>query len=130
MDLVRLPEAVPVSDDALLRLDDAVLLLSEAATNSLVHTDSAIIGVTVVTEPNGDVRVEVSDQGAQTLPGIHPHPDDEPASSGRGIRLIRALSSRWGFAEQRSQSVLWFVLSTPEPGDPPHDPAGASLCSW
>ncbi|MEO3813653.1 ATP-binding protein [Sphaerisporangium sp. B11E5] len=92
------------------RLDDAVLLLSEAMTNSLVHTDSAAIGVTITTELNGDVRIEVSDEGAQTLPALHPHSDDEPSPSGRGIRLIRALSSRWGFAEQRPQSVLWFVL--------------------
>jgi anti-sigma regulatory factor (Ser/Thr protein kinase) len=93
------------------RLDDAVLLLSEAVTNSLVHTDSATIGVTLIAEPNGDIRIEVSDEGAHTLPSIYPHPDDEPASSGRGIRLIRALSSHWGFAEQPQQSVLWFVLS-------------------
>ncbi|WP_424534190.1 ATP-binding protein [Sphaerisporangium viridialbum] len=73
--------------------DDAVWLLSEAATNSVAHTDSAVVGVTVVVEENGDVRVEVADEGAQTIPSIPLHPDDDLAASGRGIRLIRALSS-------------------------------------
>ncbi|WP_405143887.1 ATP-binding protein [Sphaerisporangium sp. NBC_01403] len=93
--------------------DDAALLLSEAATNALVHTDSSVIGVTVVIEESDDVRIDVADEGAETVPSMPPNPDGDLASSGRGIRLIRALSSRWGFTEERPQCVLWFVLSAP-----------------
>ncbi|MEU9890782.1 ATP-binding protein [Sphaerisporangium sp. NPDC051011] len=93
------------------RRDDAVLLLSEAATNSLSHTESVTIGVTMTIEENGDVRIEVADEGAETIPSIPAHPDDDLTSSGRGIRLIRALSTRWGFTEDHPHHVLWFVAS-------------------
>ncbi|MEU9887802.1 ATP-binding protein [Sphaerisporangium sp. NPDC051011] len=93
------------------RHDDAVLLLSEAVTNSLVHTGSATFGVTVAIMRTGDVRIEVADEGGPTIPSIPPHPDDDPADSGRGIRLIRTLSTNWGFTESRPHCVLWFVLS-------------------
>ncbi|GGK75890.1 hypothetical protein Sme01_51580 [Sphaerisporangium melleum] len=94
------------------RRDDAVLLLSEAVTNSLVHTDSTSIEVSVRIEVNGDVRIEVIDQGAQTTPALSSTgSDDEPATSGRGIRLVRTLSVRWGFTEEGSRCVLWFLLS-------------------
>ncbi|WP_181871241.1 ATP-binding protein [Sphaerisporangium album] len=97
------------------RHDDAVLLLSEAVTNSLVHTDSPTVGVTVAIEQTGDVRIEIADEGGPTIPSIPPHPaddaDDDPASSGRGIRLIRTLSTHWGFTESRPHCILWFVLA-------------------
>ncbi|MEV6981664.1 ATP-binding protein [Sphaerisporangium sp. NPDC051017] len=97
--------------DGHLRRDDAVLLLSEAATNSLLHTDSAVIGVAVTIEENGDARIAVTDEGAETMPSIPEHPDDDLASSGRGIRLIRVLSTRWGFTEDPPRHITWFVLS-------------------
>ncbi|GGK81001.1 ATP-binding protein [Sphaerisporangium melleum] len=93
------------------RRDDAVLLLSEAATNSLVHTDSAVICVAVTIEVNEAVRVEVADEGGPTIPSIPAHQDDDLSSSGRGVRLIRALSTRWGFTEDHPRHTLWFVLS-------------------
>ncbi|MEV7965670.1 ATP-binding protein [Sphaerisporangium sp. NPDC088356] len=95
------------------RCDDAALLLSEAATNALVHTDSPVIGVTVAIGEGHDVRIDVADEGAETVPSMPSNHDGDLASSGRGIRLIRALSSRWGFTEERPQCVLWFVLSAP-----------------
>ncbi|GGK99116.1 hypothetical protein Sme01_60330 [Sphaerisporangium melleum] len=93
------------------RRDDAVWLLSEAATNSVTHTDSTVVEVTVAITENDDVRIEVADEGAQTTPGIRPHPDGDLAASGRGVQLIRALASQWGFTEDRPRCVVWFVLS-------------------
>ncbi|GII77792.1 hypothetical protein Sru01_27740 [Sphaerisporangium rufum] len=92
------------------RCDDAVLLLSEAATNSVVYTDTATIGVTVTVEENGDVRVEVADEGAPTIPSLAGDPEDLK-SSGRGILLIRALATRWGFTANPPAHTLWFELS-------------------
>lgn len=94
------------------RHDDAVLLLSEAVTNSVVHTVSSAIGVTVTIEENDTVRIEVTDEGARTVPSVPPSPDEELASCGRGILLIRALSSRWGFTEENPRCAVWFALST------------------
>ncbi|MEV7966853.1 ATP-binding protein [Sphaerisporangium sp. NPDC088356] len=101
------------------RCDDAVLLLSEAMTNSVVHTNSPVIGVVVLMEEDGRVQIEVIDDGAATLPSACCHSPDDPddpddpdglAESGRGIRLIRTLSSRWGFSEEDPRCVVWFVL--------------------
>ncbi|MFC7387292.1 ATP-binding protein [Sphaerisporangium rhizosphaerae] len=101
--------------DGHLRRDDAVLLLSEAATNSLVHTGSTAIRVAVTIEENGDVRVEVADEGGTTIPSLPAHHDDALNSSGRGVRLIQALSTRWGFTEDHPRHVLWFVLADHHP---------------
>ncbi|WP_405146686.1 ATP-binding protein [Sphaerisporangium sp. NBC_01403] len=95
------------------RCDDAVLLLSEAMTNSVVHTKSPVIGTVVLIEKDGRVQVEVIDDGAETLPSVPSagcHSPDDLAESGRGIRLIRALSSRWGFSEESPRCVVWFAL--------------------
>lgn len=102
------------------RCEDAVLLLSETFTNSVVHTRSPVIGTVVLIEQDGCVQIEVIDDGAETMPSVCRHsaawPDGHHgpagvAESGRGIRLIRALSSRWGFIEQKPRCVVWFALA-------------------
>jgi anti-sigma regulatory factor (Ser/Thr protein kinase) len=92
------------------RCDDAVLLLSEAFTNSVVHTRSPVIGTVVLMEEDGCVQIEVIDDGADTMPSACRHSPDDLAESGRGVRLIRALSSRWGFSEENPRCVVWFAL--------------------
>ncbi len=98
------------------RLDDAVILLSEAVGNSVLHTDSAVIGIVVLVERQGDLMIEVIDSGSATVPTVAASADPL-AESGRGIRLIRALSARWGFAEEPPHCLLWFLL-TPHAGPP------------
>jgi anti-sigma regulatory factor (Ser/Thr protein kinase) len=81
-------------------LEDAVLVLSELATNALRHTDSrrflACVGLTA----DGVIHVEVHDHGtaedALTARGPvaqDPRPDDE---SGRGLFLVEQIADRWG----------------------------------
>ncbi|RCG29340.1 ATP-binding protein [Sphaerisporangium album] len=95
------------------RCDDAVLLLSETFTNSVVHTRSAAIGVVLLVDVNDGLQVEVVDEGAETSPCVCRHSGDDLAESGRGIRLLRALSDRWGFIEEHPRCVVWFVLGPP-----------------
>ncbi|MEV5413478.1 ATP-binding protein [Thermopolyspora sp. NPDC052614] len=103
--------------------DDALLLLSEAVTNAAVHTRSTSIEVAVLADGGGELLVKVTDEGSDTIPTAPCHPDDDLTESGRGIRLIRALSSRWGFLEEPPRCTLWFVLShDPEPGTCPAIP--------
>ncbi|MEU8268866.1 ATP-binding protein [Sphaerisporangium sp. NPDC049002] len=92
------------------RCDDAVLLLSEAVTNSVVHTRSTVIGTVVRMEEDGRVQIEVVDDGAETMPSTCRHSPGDLVESGRGIALIRALSDRWGFSEESPRCVVWFVL--------------------
>lgn len=97
------------------RRDDAVILLSEAMTNSVVHTRSAAVEVTVHADVEGRLLITVTDEGSATIPDIRPRPADDLAESGRGLDLIRSLSCRWGFTEERPRCSLWFVLAPTGP---------------
>ncbi|WP_248963890.1 ATP-binding protein [Sphaerisporangium perillae] len=92
------------------RRDDAVLLLSETFTNAVVHTRSAAVGVVVLLDGQERVQIEVVDEGAETSPCVCRHARGDLAESGRGIRLLRALSDQWGFIEERPRCVVWFAL--------------------
>ncbi len=106
------------------RCEDALLLLSEAITNSVLHTRSAAVGVAVLVEQDDGVQIEVVDEGSETLPCTYRHSTHhsthhctrdcgetgEVMESGRGILLLRAVASRWGFIEERPRCVVWFAL--------------------
>ncbi|WP_283134198.1 ATP-binding protein [Rhizohabitans arisaemae] len=88
-----LADAVPATT-----LHDVTLAVSELVTNAVVHSDSGLPGgsVTVVVTLGAAIRVEVTDAGCA---GHRPEiaRDVEPdATSGRGLRLVQALSARWG----------------------------------
>jgi anti-sigma regulatory factor (Ser/Thr protein kinase) len=92
------------------RLEDALLLVSELVTNSVLHADldqDGWIDVTVQCDSQA-VRVEVEDSGegfGET--GHELPPPDHPC--GRGLFLVRALSDRCGVAPGGSSRV-WFEL--------------------
>lgn len=100
------------------RRDDAVLLLSEAFTNAVVHTRSRQVGVTVLPGEGGVVAVQVADQGSETFPFACGCVRDVLAESGRGVALIRSRATRWGFVEEPVGGVLWFELAPEEDGEP------------
>src|SRR5712691_92807 len=90
-----------------------VLLASELATNSVLHSSSRLGGnmtVTVSGVPDGTVRVEVADAGGLSVPVLRGGPDgwDE---SGRGLHLVGDLSARWGYwIEPAGGLVTWFEV--------------------
>jgi anti-sigma regulatory factor (Ser/Thr protein kinase) len=90
--------------------DEVILLVSEVATNAVVHTASGKGGTfTVVVHPlNGMVRVEVHDGGSETFPGVRA-PEDL-AGSGRGLGLVESLATRWGHLGNRNGRVVWFEV--------------------
>ncbi|WP_344936441.1 ATP-binding protein [Sphaerisporangium flaviroseum] len=101
------------------RLDDAVLLLSESFTNAVLHTRSAAVGVVVLVEEGQRLQIEVIDEGAETSPCVCGHTSqDDLGESGRGIRLLRALSDQWGFVEEHPRCVVWFTLVPEGPSQP------------
>jgi anti-sigma regulatory factor (Ser/Thr protein kinase) len=87
--------------------DTAVLLASEAVTNSVVHTGSAAITVVVIETPEG-LRLEVTDEGADTVPVVCGGPDLR--ENRRGVLLVRELSVRCGFDVDESGLTFWFEL--------------------
>ena len=90
--------------------DEVVLLASELATNAILHTASGVDGTFAVSVrvEHGRVRTEISDLGSDTAPSVPPsRPPDE---SGRGLRLVDMLASRWGFLGGPSGRVVWFEM--------------------
>ncbi|GGQ10765.1 anti-sigma regulatory factor (Ser/Thr protein kinase) [Actinomadura coerulea] len=103
-------------------LDDMVLVVSETVANAIAHTASGREGGQVrvaVLAGDGGYRLEVADEGAA---GGRPHVkggqgDDEDAGdgaeSGRGMRIVEALASRWGFHADGARTVVWADFPAP-----------------
>jgi two-component sensor histidine kinase len=103
--------------------ETAALLVSELATNAIVHAASEFAVTVVYPAPSGRVRIEVTDrdltQPAPTRPPPHvPH--------GRGLFLVAALADEWGVEEPRRRTgkAVWFEL-TPS-SSPARSLAGAT----
>jgi anti-sigma regulatory factor (Ser/Thr protein kinase) len=86
-------------------IDTATLLVSELATNAIVHATSTIrlrVGV------GDDIRVEVRDAS-----------DDAPVrgtagtshESGRGLAIVTTLSDNWDWSPRENGKVVWFELA-------------------
>ena len=99
--------------DVTVDLHDAVLLMvSELATNAVVHAASAF---DVSIDRAGTlVRVSVTDQGGG-VPAMQSPDASEP--HGRGLRIVETLSDRWGTsATTGGGTVVWFEIDV-APGD-------------
>jgi anti-sigma regulatory factor (Ser/Thr protein kinase) len=89
----------------------AELLVSEAATNTLLHTNSGQPGgaFQVSYTISGQwLRVEVADQGAPTGPARRLHGPE--ALTGRGLELFDSLAPSWGVSESSDGRTVWFEL--------------------
>jgi len=109
-------EALAGSPDRL--LDAVTLMVSELATNALVH---AVTEFGVSVQRNGSqVRVEVSDGGGG-VPEVLSPTSSEP--HGRGLRIVEHLADAWGTRESPSGGkVIWFTVGPSGPrSEPPAD---------
>jgi anti-sigma regulatory factor (Ser/Thr protein kinase) len=93
------------------RTQDAVLLVGELVTNSLLHAKSAEADGIVLELVIGldAVRVEVTDGGSPTVPTIQPFDGARPG--GRGLFLVDTLSDRWGMTREGARETrVWFEM--------------------
>ncbi len=93
--------------------DDALLCLSELATNAIMHSRSRQPGgcFTVRAQLHGQrLRVEVRDQGGPWHSPTRPSADEQ---NGRGLLIVGQLATRWG-CEGHSQHgwTTWFEMDT------------------
>lgn len=89
-------------------LQDSVnLMVSELATNALVHASS---GFTVAIDRSDvAVTVSVTDRGDGT-PAMQSPSSNEP--HGRGLRIVEALSDDWGIASStEAGKTVWFRIA-------------------
>lgn len=91
-------------------VDCAVLLVSELAANVTLHARTEV-RVTVRVEDEA-LWAEVKDWSSR-LPHACLAPGD--ATSGRGLRLVEAIASRWGVERDDDGKVVWFVLRLDHP---------------
>ncbi len=93
-------------------LDDAALLLSELATNAVVHTASTRILCGVALSADGRLRIEVHDDHGVCCEA--PEAPDLDEESGRGLLIVQALAESWGVKPSSTTEgkVVWATLRT------------------
>jgi anti-sigma regulatory factor (Ser/Thr protein kinase) len=100
-DVVELPDET---------LQSVMIMVSELATNAVVHAHGAFV---VSVECTDDImRVEVSDQGTGA-PTLRSPDADDP--HGRGLQVVAGLSDDWGVVPDSPSSPtrVWFSVGLP-----------------
>ena len=85
--------------------DDAAALVSELATNAVIHARTPF--TLTVNRVEDTVRVSVHDL-SPVLPRRRAYGLD--AATGRGLRLMSTMSSDWGIEAETGGKVVWFEL--------------------
>jgi two-component sensor histidine kinase len=114
-DFVRSPRSIAESRrfaqnivaDLPVDLRNAVaLMVSELATNALVHTTQ---GFEITIDRTKDqLQVSVADRSDQVPSVQSPSPSE---SHGRGLRIVRTLSETWGTADGADGKSVWFQVN-------------------
>ena len=87
-------------------VDTVALLVSEVATNAVLHAYGPEVRVRVLAIGRC-LRIEVFD-GSPVLP-VQRHAA-EGAEGGRGIALVEALAVRWGVDARATGKTFWFEV--------------------
>ena len=87
-------------------VDDALLVVSELATNALRHGLGDVV-VRAGIDTDGAVRLSVTDEGPE-LPELQPVDPDR--IGGIGLRIVDELSSTWGVAPFPGGKTVWSAL--------------------
>ncbi len=86
-------------------VDAAELMTSELASNCVRHAQTDFeVRISALEE----VRIEVHDSGSGEPRVLSPSVR-EP--TGRGLRIVDAMSHRWGVIDQPAGKVVWFTIS-------------------
>jgi anti-sigma regulatory factor (Ser/Thr protein kinase) len=88
---------------------DAAAVTSELVTNAIIHTDAETIGLELTClEGATEVTIVVTDPCSRPPVMV---PAGEDAEHGRGLRLVEALSTRWGWTPQGPGKAVFAVLA-------------------
>ena len=106
--------------------------VSELSANAIAHTGSGNGGVFIVEVDlprPGVARIAVTDEGGPSLPAAGRL--DLMAEGGRGLAMVAACTSRWGYADAHPGRVVWaeacwpVPVPVPAPGQPAPAPGSA-----
>jgi anti-sigma regulatory factor (Ser/Thr protein kinase) len=87
-------------------LDAVELMISELATNCVQHAHSNF--EIAIETSRRQIRVEARDSGGGRPAPRSPGPT-EP--TGRGLRIVEAMSESWGVSPASSGKVVWFTIA-------------------
>jgi serine/threonine-protein kinase RsbW len=98
-------------------VDDAVLLVSELATNALEHTSTGNGGQFEVTiyRDKPSLLIGVTDNGSDRTPA--PGTLNPESETGRGLGLVELIAHRWGHCRGKHGRTVWFELIEPATGE-------------
>ncbi|MGX5185790.1 ATP-binding protein [Streptomyces avermitilis] len=95
---------------------DAKLLITEVATNALVHGEARVLTLTLATSGRA-MRFSITGQTSDLPARQRRHYPQPTAESGRGLFLVDSLATAWGADLHLG---VWFVLTIPDAvGEPP-----------
>jgi anti-sigma regulatory factor (Ser/Thr protein kinase) len=100
-------------------VETAELLISELVSNAVRHASSS--PVMRIDVDSGTVRVAVCDD-SQLTPDVR-HADLD-AEGGRGLLLVEALATSWGWSRTEDGKQVWFTLNDVDAQKPVHCLAG------
>ena len=86
-------------------VDDAVLLVSELVTNSVLHGGPPVVVAVDCDEATLQVRVR---DGSSALPA--PRDAASADENGRGLALVAEMSADWGVDTEEDGKHVWFVI--------------------
>jgi anti-sigma regulatory factor (Ser/Thr protein kinase) len=89
-------------------VDTVVLLVSEVVTNAVLHARSDI--EVTVDDQGATARIEVRDS-SPVPPRMHRFAVE--SATGRGLRLLDQLASRWGAEHTGRGKTVWFEVGSP-----------------
>lgn len=93
-------------------VDAGALVVSELATNAVLHARSAFT-VRLRIEADGQLRVEVVDASVRQ-PELRRH--SQGATTGRGMAIVAELADDWGVDPEVVGKVVWVRLRSVESG--------------
>lgn len=88
--------------------DVLMTCVSELCANAITHTASGDGGtfiVSVAYPRDGVARVAVTDEGGSSVPSVGAF--DMAAEGGRGLAMVAAYTSRWGWTEAYPGRTVW-----------------------
>ncbi len=95
-------------------LEAVELMVSELATNAVQHARSDFD--LTIRRTRGQLRIEIRDRG-QGQPALRsPTPQE---NSGRGLRIVEAMSSEWGVLADSEGKLVWFTMPAQGPAKQP-----------
>jgi anti-sigma regulatory factor (Ser/Thr protein kinase) len=88
-------------------VDDAQLVVSELASNAVLHSGGEV-RVTLRSDGKSWVRIGLRDDNPLLpVPGTFSY----DATSGRGLSMVEALSTRWGVGREGRGKTVWAELA-------------------